>query len=142
MKLDLYSTTDDNNVINKTLTLVHEIDISLKRSDNINSLDIIISRTNYDTKINYAKISLLNRCYFVSDKTELNNEYISLHLENDVLETNRGIILTSHAVIIGKATPSYLSSSIPVDTRTESNKYESDVSLPDTSSYVLVTIGG
>lgn len=142
MKLDLYSTTDNNNVINKTLTLVHEINISLKRSDNINSLDIIINRTNYDTKINYAKISLLNRCYFVSDKTELNNEYISLHLENDVLETNRSIILTSPAVITGKATPSYLSSSIPVDTRTESSKYESDVSLPDTSSYVLVTIGG
>lgn len=142
MKLELYTTNDNNNVINKQLNLITKLDITLKRSDNIDSLDIIISRSHYSTNINYAKISLLNRSYFVSDKTELNNEYISLHLENDVLESNRGIILSSHAVITGKETPSYLSSSLPVDTRTESSKYESSVTLPETNSYVLVTIGG
>lgn len=142
MELDLYSTKDGNNTIGKSLTLLKKININLKNRDDITSLDLILDRSNFPEHCNYAKISLLNRYYFVTDIQQTNYNFVRVHLDSDVLETNKGVILSAMATITGKSKPSYISNSLPVDSRTEQEKFESDKTLPDKSSYVIVTIGG
>lgn len=142
MELDLYSTKDGNNTIGKSLTLLKKISINLKNRDDVNSLDLILNRAKFPDHCNYAKISLLNRYYFVTDIQQTNYNFVRVHLDSDVLETNKGVILSAMATITGKSKPSYISNSLPVDSRTEQEKFTSDVTLPDKSSYVIVTIGG
>lgn len=142
MELDLYLTKDGNNTIGKSLTLLKKLNINLKNRDDISNMALILNRSNFPDHCNYAKISELNRYYFVTDIVQTNAKFVTVSLESDVLETNKGVILSSMATITGKSKPSYISNSLPVDSRTEQEKFESDKTLPDKSSYVIVTIGG
>lgn len=142
MKLDLCSTTDNDNVLGKTLKVIKTIDITLRKSDNINDLTITINRYNYDPETNYAKIDLLGIMYFVTTIDETNNHYITLQLTEDVLETHKNVILASRATITGKAEPSYLQAGLPLDSRIEKDIFKSDKTLDKANSFIAITIGG
>lgn len=142
MQLQLFTTKDSKNVINKKLINESDLSITLKRNENIKKLDIIISRQNYNKNFNYAVIPYLSASYFINGYDIINNSHVTLHLEIDLLETYKNDILNSPAQITEKSSPSYISSSLPVDSRTETTKYTSDVTIPDTHSFILITVGG
>lgn len=142
MQLQLFTTKDSKNVINKKLINESDLSITLKRTENIKKLDIIINRQNYNNNFNYAVIPYLGTSYFINGYDIINNSHVTLHLEIDLLETYKNDILNSPAQITEKSSPSYISSSLPVDSRTETIKYNSDVTIPDTHSFILITVGG
>lgn len=142
MDLELGIVTDNVNVINKTMSDTKTIPITFKRSDDIKQPSIIIKLSNYDKNYNYAYISLFKRCYFVNRGEAINNDYIQLNLTTDVLETFKATILNSTATIIEKDTPSYLNSSVSNSVQTDKDIYQSNITLPDTKSTILSTIGG
>lgn len=142
MDLELGIVTDNVNVINKTMSDTKTIPITFKRSDDIKQPSIIIKLSNYDKNYNYAYISLFKRYYFVNRGEAINNDYIQLNLTTDVLETFKATILNSTATIIEKDTPSYLNSSVSNSVQTDKDIYQSNITLPDTKSTILSTIGG
>ena len=142
MELDLYTTNDSKNTINKTLTGKKAITLNLKSSTDMKQPVLILSKNNYDKALNYAVFPALGFSYFINDYSIVNNDHVKLQLAIDLLETYKTDILNSTAIITAKSTPSYIDSTLPVDSRTEIDKYASDVTLPDNTSFVMVTVGG
>jgi len=142
MELDLFTTTDSKNTIGKTLADKHVININLKSDTDLKQPTLILSKSNVTKNFNYAKFPTLGLSYFIIDKSIMNNDHVRLELKADLLETYKQDILNSTAIITAKSSPSYLNVSLPVDSRTEIDKYASDVTLPDNTSFVMVTVGG
>lgn len=142
MELDFYTTNDSKNTINKTLTGKKAITLNLKSSTDIKQPVLILSKNNYDKVFNYAVFPALGYSYFINDYSIINNNHVRLQLALDLLETYKTDILNSTAIITAKSSPSYLDSTLPVDSRTEIDKYASNVTLPDSTSFIMVTVGG
>lgn len=143
MKLQLSNTTDKPNVINKVLTGTKEVNIMLKKQDDVKNPTLILSRSTYDNNYNYAYIPDLKRYYFINDVINVNFDTVKIVLQEDVLQTYKDDILNSNAIIVATSSPSYLSSELPSLTTEESDTYTSNIKL-DTSSqdFIMVTIGG
>jgi len=101
MKLILYNTADDNNVLNKTLELVEEYDITLKDDSSISTPIIRLKdeRDNLGEIANYAYIEEFNRYYFIKSMVVMNKQIWVLALSVDVLESFKEDILNSTAEI-------------------------------------------
>lgn len=145
MELRLYHTLDNENVINKNLTLIHTMEIKLKDVVSVINPILILSEiegVNY-FQCNYCFLSDFNRYYFIRDIEVLNNKNYRLHLEVDVLESFKDDILNSYAEykrLIKEG--DYLELSNIVDVRKDIDIYESNVTLNDEKSIILSTIGG
>lgn len=124
----LYTITDRKNVIGKTLGTGTEYKIMLKDRQTIDDIVIDVFTNNSLIAFNYCYIPIFNRYYFINDIEIYPNNIYRLHLHIDVLETYKEDILKIKGNIYN-ATTSY-------------NKIESNVSLPDTSNLILVTVGG
>lgn len=100
MQLVLYTISDSDNVINKTLGQGTAFNIFLKRdTDIINPFIRLVELTGIDYKdFNYAEIPQLNRKYFIRSVESVNASIWGLQLETDVLETYKADILASNAV--------------------------------------------
>jgi len=142
MQLVLANTTDARNVIGKKLTVTKNLNINLKNIEDIKHLQPIIHKNNLDKNVNYAYIDYLKKYYFVNDTRIINNDFVQLNMESDLLETYKDDILNSDSVVTARDTTSYFNSGLPTEIREETNKFESNVTLPDESSLLLVTIGG
>lgn len=92
MKLKIYNNNSNNNVLNKKITLVSELDFNLK-SDNSIMQPILILK-NY-VKGNYCYIDELNRYYFINDVRLLTGGLYELHLDVDVLMTYKDEIINA-----------------------------------------------
>ncbi len=101
MKLTLYSTSDDTNVLNKTLNFVSEHDITLKEDSNISAPIIRLKdeRENLDEIANYAYIEEFNRYYYIRSMVVMNKQIWTLALAVDVLESFKDSIMNSVAEI-------------------------------------------
>ena len=136
MDLLLYKTTDASNVIGKTLTDPLEININLKRSEDQEKPRLLLKNDgNKYTGYNYAYIKLFKRYYFV-ESINNNGKIIELQLETDVLETYKDDILNAKASIT-----SYYPDNTVTDVRKRKDVYNSDVTLPDDETMILVTTG-
>lgn len=142
MELDLFTTTDSKNTIGKTLADKHVININLKSDTDLKQPTLILSKSNVTKNFNYAQFPTLGLSYFIVDKSIMNNDHVRLQLKADLLETYKQDILNSTAIITAKSSPSYLNVSLPVDSRTEIDKYISDTKLPTKNSFIMVTVGG
>lgn len=145
MELRLYHTLDNENVINKNLTLIHTMEIKLKDVVSIISPILILSEVegvNY-FQCNYCFLSDFNRYYFIRDIEVLNNKNYRLQLEVDVLESFKDDILNSRAEykrLIKEG--DYLEFNNISDVRKDIDIYESNVTLNGEKNILLSTIGG
>ena len=145
MELKLFHTLDNDNVINKTLTLIHTMRIKLKDTVSIVNPSLILSEVagvNY-FRCNYCYLSEFNRYYFIRDVEVMNTKNYKLQLEVDVLESFKNDILSSHAEIkrpLQKGDFVYINNII--DVRKEIDIYESATALINEKNVVLSTIGG
>ena len=140
MQLILYNVKDAHNVIGKTLNEVIRVNITMKKTEDIENPTIVLTDTGLT--YNYAKISFFNRYYFVDEFKRGTNGLITLNLSVDVLETYKDDILNSPATITTKTGLGYQDSSVDVDARKTITTQKSDTVLGDETSIVLSTIGG
>lgn len=145
MELKLYHTLDNENVINKTLTLIHTMRIRLKDTVSITNPILILSEVagvNY-FRCNYCYLSEFNRYYFIRDIELMSTKNYKLQLEVDVLESFKEDILNSYAEIkrpLQQGDFVYINNIM--DVRKEIDIYESAKSLTNQKNIVLSTIGG
>ena len=138
MKLELYSTHDSFNTINKDLTLIKEIEIRLKANIDLYNPSLIMTKQNFYNNVNYAK--LLDRYYFVEIQSHPNNNFILLNLHEDVLQTYANNILNSSQDIVRKSAAGNIKQT-NVSPETISKYFDSNVKIDKGSSIIMVTSG-
>lgn len=145
MELNIFTTDDGENVINKTLNNKLTIQINLKRDVDISSPSIILldsDGVNY-SDFNYAQIVELSRFYFITNVQRLNNKMIQIDLQCDVLETYKSNILKSKANLYRKIKDGdYNLTGVEFSELKKIDKYLSDKSLSDKPSIIVTTVGG
>lgn len=98
MKLYLYSTEDDEIVLNKTLENEKVIDINFKASCNRLDTQIILNykKGNFDPNAyNYVKMYIeFAKYFFITNKEFVDNENVVYSLHQDVYMSNLAIIKT------------------------------------------------
>jgi len=92
MKLKIYNNNSNNNVLNKKITLVNELDFNLKSDNSI--MQPILVLKNY-TKGNYCYIDEFKRYYFINDVRLLTGGLYELQLDVDVLMTYKNAIINA-----------------------------------------------
>ena len=138
MQLELYKNSSSSNTINKEITLLNTLNIHLSQHANLFHTQFIIHNTDQLKELNYAK--MLNRCYFVQVQTLNNNKFLSLTLDEDVLETYKKEILASTQDVIEKSSAGNVKQN-NVSSETISKIYQSNKSLTKGKSIFIVTSG-
>ena len=145
MDLKLYHTLDNENVINKTLTLIHTMKIKLKDTVSVTNPILILSEVagvNY-FRCNYCYLSEFNRYYFIRDIEVMSTKNYRLQLEVYVLESFKEDILNSVAEVRrGIKQGDYYQTNPKVETLKEIDIYSSEVTLGTSKNIILSTIGG
>ena len=97
MKLYLYSTKDDEIVLNKTLENEKVLDIDFKASCNRLDTQVILNykKGNFDPNAyNYVGIDIDGIYYFfITNKEFIDNENVVYYLHQDVYTTNQNTIM-------------------------------------------------
>lgn len=146
MNINLYKTTDDENVLNKTLTDQYSFTINARSDFDI--LDpIIILNTNEESvdlqSFNYLELVDFNRFYFIESTSMLNASLIELTCTVDVLETYKAELLTSELEYRRSFKPGdYVGSDIEYGSDYIITTQESDMGFTEDKTLILSTIGG
>lgn len=144
MELRLYYTLDNENVINKNLTLIHTMEIKLKDVVSITSPILILSEVegvNY-FQCNYCFLSDFNRYYFIRNIEVMSNKNYRIQLEIDVLESFKDDILNSVAEVRrGIKQGDYYQTNPKVEALREIDMYLGGVALGKKKNIILSTIG-
>ena len=98
MKLYLYSTEDDEIVLNKTLKNEKVIDINFKASCNRLDTQVILNykKGNFDPNAyNYVRMDIgFVKYFFITNKEFIDDENVVYYLHQDVYMSNAGTIKT------------------------------------------------
>lgn len=123
-----------SNVINKSITFIHDVDVTFKKSTDMLRPVIILelgsSFNPYDHNINYAiTYGGFNRYYFIDTIEQLTSGFYKFYLRVDVLETYKQQILTSEVL------------SVETGVKVNIDIVESDKKLDGNTSFILTTLG-
>lgn len=98
MKLYLYSTNDDEIVLNKTLENEKILDIDFKASCNRLDTQVILNykKGNFDPNTyNYVRMDIeYTKYFFITNKEFIDNENVIYYLHQDVYMSNQSTIKT------------------------------------------------
>lgn len=141
MKVDFYNNQSNDNVINKTLKLITSKDIIFRIAINEKTPMLIVHDQVLDG-VNYVGIPAFKRYYFIEHVEKYNNQLSRVFLITDLLMTYQDVILNNEVLVTATEQPSYFSESLPTSRKLISDKYASDVTLPNGKTKVLTTIGG
>lgn len=140
MKVDFYNNQSNDNVINKTLKLITSKNIIFRMAINEKNPVLILHSQGLEG-VNYVGIPDFKRYYYIEHIEPLNNQLSRFYLTTDLLMTYQDEILNNEVLITATEQPSYFSNSLPTSRKLISDKYVSDVSLPNGKTKVLTTIG-
>lgn len=143
MKLILYTSTSDENVIGKNLVESGQYDITFKRTNSITE-PVILLYSPLPLSANYGRIEELGRYYFIDGIETLVNGIYRLSMRVDVLETYKDEILSSMGVITEQAqnVNPYYNVDYSYEVRKETDIFESAAELDEDKTLILVAIGG
>lgn len=97
--IDLYTYTDRENAVNKTLTNPTTIEGFMR--DAVNILQPVIRLKHTGTfNYNYCFVRELNRYYFITSYNVIDNTQIELRLRIDVLKTYEDAIMAATGTVI------------------------------------------
>ena len=100
--IDLYSYTDRENTVNKTLTNPTTIEGFMR--DAVNILQPVIRLKHTGTfNYNYCFVRELNRYYYITGYTVIDNTQIELRLRIDVLKTYEDAIMSATGTVIERS---------------------------------------
>lgn len=107
MKLYLYSTEDDEIVLNKTLKNEKVIDINFKASCNQIDTQIILNykQGNFNPiAYNYARLDIgTTRYFFITRREFIDNENVVYYLHQDVYMSNQIIIMSKFYGVLDRS---------------------------------------
>lgn len=107
MKLYLYSTEDDEIVLNKTLKNEKVLDINFKASFNQLDTQVILNykQGNFNPiAYNYAKMDIgTTRYFFITKREYIDNENVVYYLHQDVYMSNQIIIQTKFYGVLDRS---------------------------------------
>lgn len=148
MTINLYATTDDNRVVNKTLSaIVSGLTVRPTEAVDIMSPTFIINYNSAYFAANYLYCDTLRRYYYINNIALETGQRMALHCSIDVLKTYAAALPDVKATVIrsasvGKPTP-IQDKKLPIDpNRYEllSAKFPKSFALDiNTACYVLVT---
>ena len=92
----LYNNVSDSREINKNLTEISTINITLYLDTNVTTP--VFKVKNFINNVNYMYVPDLHRYYYINNYT-LSNQCVYLHCSVDVLETYKTEILNSECLI-------------------------------------------
>ena len=141
MKMTLYHTDDQANVINKNLLKLREVNIILREMVNEKSPVLLV----HDLTIanaNYCYLESFKRYYFIDTIHRFNAHLLQVRLTSDLLMTYKDKIINQDLLITATSKPSYYSTSLPIQATTTKRISKSDITLSDNTSIILTTIGG
>ena len=92
----LYNNVSDNREINKNITEITSIDLTLYLDTNV--LNPVFKVKTFNNNGNYLYVSSLNRYYYINNYT-LSNQCVYLHCSVDVLMSYKTDILNSTCLI-------------------------------------------
>jgi len=142
MQITLYTTKSPNNYIGKTLENPIEITCNFKGIADYKNPVIELYRDSVITS-NYCYIPDLNRYYYIKDVQILPNGYYVLSLQVDVLESWKADILNSTCRVKRQSDfNNYYDSDFATQINKTATIYKSTVTISDTKTNILVTIGG
>ena len=144
MILQLCTVNDGDNVVNKTLTNILELNVRLKKDFDIENPVLVLSGVDYTTYLNfnYCVIPDLNRSYFINNSEQINNRVVKLNCSCDVLETYKTDIINSSSRFLRNIeTGDYLNTTIEHSHETMKINNFSNVDITDNKSMILTTIG-
>lgn len=144
MKLKLYNTADEPNVMHKNLVLIDEYDITLKDDSSVSAITLRLKdkRDNLNEIANYAYIEEFGRYYFISAMVSANNEMWILQLSVDVLESFKEDVLMSAAEVTRHMEEGdYLDVTPYREVRKDVDIFESNRRFADQESILFSTIG-
>lgn len=145
--LNCYINHEDNNVVNKTLTVPVPLILSceFKYGIDLRQPLLQVSTTLATIKpYNYFHIPELGRYYYAVDKKGVSNNIVELSLDCDLLMSFKDEFLSSECVIERNSTRGnvYVPDSMyPIESRTNVVTKKFPSALSSTASMVLVTIG-
>lgn len=148
MRVILYNTTSDNRVLNKSITLIKNIDAELKDADDVISPTLKIQRFEGWEKVNYIYIKSFNRYYYVNTIKQLLGNTILLNCSVDVLMSNKDAIRNLTCIIDKQENSSTTYSDKYLDDGsfiTECRTFNSILNFPqgfnDAGEFILITAG-
>ena len=107
MKLYLYSTEDDEIVLNKTLKNEKVIDINFKASCNQIDTQVILNykQGNFNPiAYNYARLDIgTTRYFFITKREYIDNENVIYYLHQDVYMSNQIIVKTKFYGVLDRS---------------------------------------
>lgn len=142
MKLTLYTSDSDDNVIGKVYSNPLEVSITLR-----GNVDIVrpMIRLELDSNIlgyNYCHITELDRFYFIRSVTSLSRSLWQLDLECDVLETYKTDIKASRARYLRNIrTGDYANVALDVSIAPTITAIESSKGFDGERTMILTTLG-
>ena len=141
MKMTLYHTDDQSNVINKNLLKLRAVNIILREMIDEKSPVLLI----HDSTIanaNYCYLESFKRYYFIDTIHRFNAHLLQVRLTSDLLMTYKDKIVSQDLLITATSKPSYYSTSLPIQATTTKRISKSDATLSNDTSIILTTIGG
>lgn len=143
MNIKLYINNSDNNVLNKKISLLNELDVKLKNETDIITPYLILSG-DISNNANYLYIPKWNRYYYIINKKSINNGMYEIQCKVDVLMSHKKDILNSDALIYASENlkNNYISSDIYVNDVRETTKILNFANgFNNNPEFVLITAG-
>lgn len=142
MKLTLYKTKDNRNVVGKALTNPKAFMIHLKKGVNISTPRITLRIDESVQGFNYAVIDTLKRTYFIERINNLSANLWELELMVDVLETYGDDIRNANCEFWREVRDGdFVNVSMLENLKTNITRFESANELEPSDSIILTTIG-
>lgn len=142
MRIVIYKNLSSDNTINKILVDALNFDVFLRSDFNPINGDIILRSSEDLRSRNYLIIEDLNRKYFINSITVIGLNLYRISLQVDLLETFKDEILNSKCEYLRPLkSGDYLNSDIEADVRNVFQRFDSDLTLPETNSLIMVSVG-
>lgn len=143
MIIELYKNNSDNNVVNKNITKVGEINVRLKEPVEREAPQLLVSGV-IDDSYDYLYIPEWNRYYYVEYKRQYSQSIYLVNTKIDVLKSFRSKILSARAIVEHCETlkNNYVNDSTWVsDVRRTTNIKNFSSGFEDDPKFVLITAG-
>ena len=141
MKMTLYHTDDQANVINKQLSQLREVNIVLREMVDEKS-PVLLVHDSTIANANYCYLESFKRYYYIDQVHRFNSHLLQVRLTSDLLMTYKDKIVGQDLLITATSQPSYYSTGLPTTQHIELDRYTSDFTLPEGKTMILTTIGG
>lgn len=143
MKVKLCTMGDSSNVVNKEITVGHEMVLRLRGSIDMLEPELILRGEQFADGFNYAIFELPEpRYFFIREIESLGGVMFKYHLELDVLETYKKDLLNSNMRFRRNLeNGDYVSSGFEEATTKQVKLVESDKELVKGNTMILTTLG-